>query len=188
MAEATGEVLSAGQRAKVRRLSQPRELAPDEEGGELNIVPFLDIIVNILIFVLATVAVVFTATIETTPPASRAAGVRQEVQSAALNLTVFIVNEGFSIKASGGNIAPGCEGPGAGIAIPKQRNRYDYAGLTACAARLKHASPDFADETQVYITANPGTEYQIIIAVMDALRSSPNGDALFDNVNFKVSL
>ena len=41
----------------------------DEEGGELNIVPFLDIIVNILIFVLATVAVTFTATITTTPPA-----------------------------------------------------------------------------------------------------------------------
>ena len=29
--------LSAAQRGKVRRLSQPRELAPDEEGGELNI-------------------------------------------------------------------------------------------------------------------------------------------------------
>ena len=45
--------LSAAQRAKIRRLSQPRELSPDEEGGELNIVPFLDIVVNILIFVLA---------------------------------------------------------------------------------------------------------------------------------------
>ena len=41
--------LTAAQRGKIRRLSQPRELAPDEEGGELNIVPFLDIIVNILI-------------------------------------------------------------------------------------------------------------------------------------------
>jgi len=41
--------LSAAQRAKIRRLSAPRELSPDEEGGELNIVPFLDIITNILI-------------------------------------------------------------------------------------------------------------------------------------------
>src|SRR3954453_7367709 len=63
--------LTAAQRGKIRRLSQPRELAPDEEGGELNIVPFLDIIMNILIFVLATVAVTFTATIDTTPPASK---------------------------------------------------------------------------------------------------------------------
>ncbi len=63
--------LSAAQRGKIRRLSQPAELSPDEEGGELNIVPFLDIIMNILIFVLATVAVTFTATIDTTPPASK---------------------------------------------------------------------------------------------------------------------
>ena len=54
--------LTTAQRSKIRRLSQPKELAPDEEGGELNIVPFLDIIMNILIFVLATVAVTFTAT------------------------------------------------------------------------------------------------------------------------------
>ena len=67
--------LSASQRAKVRRLSQPKELSPDEGGGELNIVPFLDIIVNILIFVLATVAVTFTATIDTTPPAQGGAGI-----------------------------------------------------------------------------------------------------------------
>ncbi|MGC4092027.1 MAG: hypothetical protein QM756_29920 [Polyangiaceae bacterium] len=69
--------LSPAQRSKIRRLSQPRELSPDEEGGELNIVPFLDIVVNILIFVLATVAVTFTASIETQPPASRGTGVRR---------------------------------------------------------------------------------------------------------------
>jgi len=81
--------LTTAQRSKIRRLSQPKELAPDEEGGELNIVPFLDIIMNILIFVLAPVAVTFTATIDTTPPASKSSGVRSEVPSEALNLTVI---------------------------------------------------------------------------------------------------
>ncbi len=180
--------LSAAQRGKIRRLSQPRELSPDEEGGELNIVPFLDIIVNILIFVLATVAVTFTATIETTPPASRSSGVRAEMQSEALNLTVFIVNEGFSLKAAGGNVAPGCQGVGPGITIPLRGGRYDYAALTECAARLKNASPDFKDENQAYITANPAIEYQIVVNVIDSLRTSAQGEALFDNVNFKVVL
>src|SRR6478736_8805038 len=127
--------LSAAQRARIRRLSQPRELAPDEEGGELNIVPFLDIIVNILIFVLATIAVTFTSSIETTPPSGKSAGVRSQIQSEALNLTVFIVNDGFSLKASGGNIAPGCMSPGAGITIPMKSGEYDYDELTVCAAR-----------------------------------------------------
>jgi biopolymer transport protein TolR len=179
--------LTVAQRSKIRRLSQPKELAPDEEGGELNIVPFLDIVVNILIFVLATVAVTFTASIETNPPASRGAGVRQEITSEALNLSVFIVSDGFSLKASGGNIAPGCQDRGAGNAVPKIGDRYDFAGLTACAARLKGLSPEFADETQATITANPGVEFQTVIAVMDALRSTPTGDALFENIQFGVT-
>jgi biopolymer transport protein ExbD len=181
------DALTAAQRGKIRRLSQPRELAPDEEGGELNVVPFLDIITNILIFVLATVAVTFTASIETTPPASKGSGVRQEIPSEALNLTVLVVNDGFSLKASGGNIAPGCLGPGPGISIPLRGGKYDYDALTECAARLKGSNPEFQDENQAYITANPATEYQIIINVMDALRSTPQGDVLFDNVNFKVT-
>lgn len=178
--------LTTAQRSKIRRLSQPKELTPDEEGGELNIVPFLDIIMNILIFVLATVAVTFTATIDTTPPASKSSGVRAEVPSEALNLTVLIVNDGFSLKAAGGNIAPGCQSPGPGIAVPMKDGKYDLEGLTACAAHLKSSSPDFADENQVYITGNFGTDYQTIIDVIDALRATPQGDVLFENVNFKV--
>jgi biopolymer transport protein ExbD len=178
--------LSAAQRGKVRRLSQPRELAPDEEGGELNIVPFLDIIVNILIFVLATVAVTFTATITTTPPASRGSGVRKNIESTALNLTVLIVEEGFSIKASGGNVAPGCETVGAGLAVPKKGGQYDFAELTRCVSKLKRSNPDFAAENQAFISANPGTPYQDIVNVSDALRTTPKGDVLFDQINFKV--
>src|SRR6187549_141896 len=121
--------LTTAQRSKIRRLSQPKELTPDEEGGELNIVPFLDIIMNILIFVLATVAVTFTATIDTTPPASGGSGVRNPIESKALNLTVIIINDGLSIKAAGGNVAPGCEGPGPGTAIGMKNGTYDYDAL-----------------------------------------------------------
>jgi len=176
--------LTAAQRGKIRRLSQPRELAPDEEGGELNIVPFLDIIVNILIFVLATVAVTFTSTIETTPPSGRSAGVRSQIQTEALNLTVFIVPDGFSLKASGGNVTPGCSGVGPGIAIPLVGGKYDYKALTACAAKLK---AQYQDEDQAFITANPSTEYQILINVIDALRNAPGGGSLFENINFKLA-
>src|SRR3984893_2505244 len=101
------EKLSAAQRSRVRRLSAPRELAPDEEGGELNIVPFLDIITNVLMFVLATVSVTFTATIDTFPPKAGGAGARAPT-TPTLGLTVIVVNDGFSVKARGGNVAPGC--------------------------------------------------------------------------------
>ena len=184
--EGQGAPLTAAQHGKIRRLSQPRELSPDEEGGELNIIPFLDIIMNVLIFVLATIAVTFTATIDTQPPAATSGGVRQNVESTALNLTIFIVNDGFSLKASGGNVAPGCEGIGPGVTIPRQGTVYDFDTLKACATKLKKSNPEFDDETQAFITANPGTDYQTIISVIDAIRTTAQGENLFTDVNFKV--
>lgn len=178
--------LSAAQRGKIRRLSQPRELAPDEEGGELNIVPFLDIIVNILIFVLATVAVTFTTSIETNPPGTGGKGVRQEEPKKSLGLTIIIVNQGFSIKAEGGNVAPGCAGLGSGIAIPKSGAEYDFTSLQQCVSKLKKSAPEFAEETQAFLSANPGTDYKTIISTIDSVRQDPKGEPLFPDVNFKV--
>lgn len=180
--------LSAAQRGKIRRLSESAELSPDEEGGELNIIPFLDIIVNILIFVLATVAVTFTSTIETNPPAGKSAGVRAAVPKESLNLTVLVVNDGFALKASGGSVATGCSGIGSGISVPKRGGDYDYGALSKCAAKLKASNPSYAEENQVKLTANPGIAYAVVINVMDALRTTPDGKSpLFENVNFGVS-
>jgi biopolymer transport protein TolR len=184
---AEGARLSAAQRSKIRRLSQPKELSPDEEGGELNIVPFLDIVMNILIFVLATVSVTFTATIETTPPASPSGGVRSEPKKESLNLSVLITNEGHAIKTSSGNVAPGCVGAGPGIAIPRRGESYDFAALNECAGSLKQASPEFGQETQVFLSANPGIDYQTLISTIDAVRATTKGDPLFPDVNFQVA-
>jgi biopolymer transport protein TolR len=178
--------LSAAQRSKIRRLSQPKAEEEGEDAGELNIIPFLDIIMNVLMFVLATVAVTFTATIDSTPPSLGGKGVRATAQSNALNLAVFVVNEGFSLKASGGNIATGCSAPGPGLAVPKAGNDYDYGTLTDCAKKLKDSSPDFRDETQVTLTANPGIDYQTIIRAIDALRRSKDGEELFPDAHFGV--
>ena len=180
------EKLSAAQRSKIRRIATPKEIAPDEEGGELNIVPFLDIITNVLMFVLATVTVTFTATIDTFPPKAGGSNVRPPT-TPVLGLTILIVNEGFSIKARGGNIAPGCNDAGPGLAVPKKGNEYDYASLTQCAIKLKGLSPEFKDEMQVTISANPQIPYQAVIGTMDAVRKSPDGKDLFPDVTFGVA-
>lgn len=179
------EKLSAAQRSKIRRLSAPRELAPDEEGGELNIVPFLDIVTNVLMFVLATVSVTFTATIDTSPP--RAGSGARAPTTPTLGLTVLIVSEGFSVKARGGNVAPGCSDTGPGVAIPMKNSVYDFDALKACATKLKATSNDFKDEMGVTITANPGIPYQTVIGTMDAVRTNESGEDLFPDVSFGVA-
>jgi len=179
------EKLSAQQRSKIRRLSQPRELSPDEEGGELNIVPFLDIVTNVLMFVLATVSVTFTATIDTFPP--RAGGAGRPPTTPTLSLTVLIVPDGFSLKARGGNVAPGCNDTGPGVAIPRKTDDYDYDALKACVTKLKGASSDFKDEIGVTISANPPIPYQVVISTMDAVRKNEAGDDLFPEVSFGIA-
>jgi biopolymer transport protein ExbD len=157
--------------------------ASSEEGqGELNVVPFLDIIVNVLMFVLATVAVTFTTTIDTTPPKVT---VRAPVEP-KLSLVVLVVRDGFVVSARGQRLGAGCEGPGAGLAVGRTPDGdYDWAALAECARRIKGASPDFADEREVTITAASEVPYETIIHTIDALRSRGD-EELFPKVSFAV--
>jgi biopolymer transport protein TolR len=202
MSETKDVKLSAAQRSRIRRLSQPKEPEPGDVAGELNIVPYLDIIMNVMMFVLASVSVTFIASIDTTPPSIGGSKGRNDVASKALNLSALITNQGISLKTSSGNVAPGCEGIGPGVTITGrteevevdeggERTRqkkviYDYQALTACAKKLKNASPEFKEETQVTITGNPDVEYGTLIETMDALRKDGE-DELFPDVHFGVA-
>jgi len=186
------EKLSGAQRGKIRRLTAPHEPSPDEEAGELNIVPFLDIIMNVLMFVLASVTATFMTTIDVASPRAGRGGGR-DAQQNSLSLTVIVVPDGYSIKAKGGNVGPGCADMGAGLAVPKKADgSYDHAKLTDCASRLKNSNEDFADETSVSLTGNPEIPYAVMIETIDALRYEPSkgeGDKpklLFPDVMFSV--
>src|SRR5271154_5932872 len=110
------EKLSAAQRSRVRRLSAPKELSPDEEGGELNIVPFLDIITNVLMFVLATISVTFTTMIDSQPPRASGSSARPPTKP-SLSLNIIVIDKGFIVSAFGQRISEGCQGPGSGVAV-----------------------------------------------------------------------
>src|SRR5260370_14205858 len=161
-----GDKLSAARRSRVRRLSIPKELAPDEEGGELNIIPFLDIITNVLMFVLATITVTFTTMIESQPPRAGGSSARSPTKP-SLSLNIVVIDKGFIVSAFGQRIGDGCQGPGSGVAVGLQpsggRQDYDYSSLTPCAQRLKNQRPEAADETAAPLTAHKGVPYQGII-------------------------
>lgn len=96
--------------------------------------------------------------------------------------TVLVVGDGYSVKARGGNVAPGCQDTGPGIALPKlATGAYDTGGLRQCLARLKAAAPDFADENEVTMTASADVT---IGAVYDAIDAAI---AVFPEVKFGVA-
>jgi biopolymer transport protein TolR len=183
------EKLSAAQRSKVRRLSRAPEFAPDEEGGELNIVPFLDIITNVLMFVLATISVTFTTMIDSQPPRASGSNARPPTKP-SLSLNIVVIDKGFIVSAFGQRIGEGCQGPGSGLAVGLKtsdgREDYDYTSLTSCAKRLKNQVAEAADETAATLTANKDVPYQVIISTIDAIRRSDDGQELFPDINFGV--
>ena len=93
-----------------------------------------------------------------------------------------VTAEGVVVAGSGGKLAPGCATTASGrvMTVPRNANGYDWAALTACVARVK-AEPQFADENQVIVGADPTIEYEHMIRAMDALHSQGTTE-LFPNV------
>ena len=178
--------LSPAQRSKIRRLAAFKEPEAGEEAGELNIIPYLDIIMNIIVFVIASLSVVFYSTIDTTPPSIGGGNKTRSVKTKALNLSAWITSEGVSLKTSDGNIATGCNTLGRGVTVPMVDGKHDYQELTRCVRELKKRNERFAAETQVTITANPNVSYQIVVEVLDALRADKEGP-LFPKAHFGVA-
>jgi biopolymer transport protein ExbD len=173
--------LSAAQRGSVRRRARPGEHSPDKEGGELNVVPFLDIMMNVLMFVLATVALAFTAIIDVKPPH------HGTTAAPALTLNVLVLREGFVVSAMGRRLGPGCTGEGRGLAVGMKSDGsgYDFAALTECVTRLKALAPDYADERQAVVAANDDVRFDAIVGTLDAIRRKDGVD-LFPDVSFGV--
>jgi biopolymer transport protein ExbD len=171
------------QRSRIRRLTRADGPEDGEGQREVNVVPFLDIITNVLMFVLATVAVTFTATIDVD---LRPGGIRPP-DAKALGLAVLVTDGGFGLKTRGGNVATGCSDVGAGLTIPKRGASYDYDALRRCAEKLKAISPLTAGERGVTVSASPAVPYEVVIATVDAVRTSEAGAQLFPEVAFAIA-
>jgi biopolymer transport protein ExbD len=180
-----GEKLTAAQRSKIRRLSTPKEVDESEEAGELNIVPFLDIITNVMMFVLASISVTFTVTLDAAAPRSSKGGVQAKpTVDDALNLTIIVGTDGYYLKAKGGSLGSGCKEGVTGVTIPRVdgggqgdegNKRYDADGLRKCLRYVKDKYPAAQHDRQVLLTAGPNVPFQEIVRVMDAVRGDDAG-------------
>jgi biopolymer transport protein TolR len=168
-------------RTKLRKIREMGESAA-EEGGELNIIPYLDIVVNIIMFMLATttfaaalgdinVAQPTTSnTVSATPP--------DETPKNDLNLTISISDKGFTIAASGAVLRQGFSFDKDGNlvqtgdqlpTIPKKGNEFDYELLGKKMLEIK-GTPVARNETKLILNANPDITYEVVVQALDACR------------------
>lgn len=146
--------------------------------GELNIIPFLDITVNLMLFLLATTAVTLTTVeVRANLPEIHPGG---GLGAPPTRLSVTLTDRGVIIGTGSGFVRSGCDETGAGgtIAVPAVDGGLDGEGLRRCASHLHAALPEVND---VVLTADPEIPYADLIHAMDALRADGERP-LFPNV------
>jgi biopolymer transport protein TolR len=168
-------------RATTRRMRDHVEEI-EEEAGELNLVPYMDIVTNIIIFLLASVVnQVALGNINVSVPTISAGGGAADdtpPEKPPLNLTVSVGATGFTV-AGAGAVLP---------IIPKLGNgQYDYKMLTTKLLEIK-SKPENADETKANFNADAATSYDIVIATLDAMRTAEGGKILFPDVAFAAGI
>jgi biopolymer transport protein ExbD len=153
----------------------------EEEAGELNLVPYMDIVTNIIIFLLASVVsqVPLGNVNVAVPTLAGSAGAASEPQEKnPLNLTVTVSPSGFIIAASGGVIPT----------LPKLPDgQYDFKALTTKLMEIK-AVPENAQETKATFSADAFIPYDIVVQTLDAMRIDAQGKMLFPDVAFAAGI
>jgi biopolymer transport protein TolR len=167
-----------------RRKLKPRE---EEEAGELNIVPYLDILMNLIIFMLLSITglTAFGALNVNAPSYGAAGAALGDADAPKLNLSVLISHKGLFIR---GNLPESAQAPADAPAVPLRADgTHDFAALTAKMVALKAAFPQ---ETKVIVAADPDIPYEALIQTMDALRETSGTAAerklLFPDVTLGV--
>ena len=195
-------VAMAKVRGRIRR-EHARIEEEEFESGELNLVPYMDIVVNTVIFLLATMTSGLTlANINVNSPRYEPSGPSASAEPTdpekqKLNLTIAISYKGFLVAgasgvvtgSSGSNISVPCKriegGRCAWFTGSKWRDEYDYEGLVKM---MKEAKKQYPHERQVIMTADRHVPYKVVVGTMDTVRGKATSKCtgedgcLFDQV------
>jgi biopolymer transport protein ExbD len=152
---------------KLRQLAREHDES-EAEGGELNLVSYLDIISNVVMFLLmTTTCATAVADINVGAETLRPPGPDPVLPVRSLDLTVQVSARGLTVASREGVMGQG------GVAgrvptLPLRAAAQDTEGLTRLLTAVKRAHPG---ETRLVINADPAIPYEVLVAVMDASRS-----------------
>jgi biopolymer transport protein TolR len=208
-------------RAKARMAVSRREeqVETDErEGGELNLVPYLDIITNVVLFLLASVTTgLVLGTVNSSLPEFSAAAASTEPSASPtdeppLQLVVAVTKKEIQVFSLSG-LEGSVQAPK--LKLVAQNGTYPYGKLTELARDivkrrwgdkppmsvlagkpvcLRDGKAAAADQcrpekaTEVFLIVDGDVRYEVVIGAMDALREAPDGTLLFPGVIFSSGI
>ena len=151
------------------------------EGESLNIVPYLDILMNLVIFMLLSMTGFVTyGVLNVASPRYGGGGASASSSGQSdkpnLLLTVLVSEKGFFV-AGAGAVLGGDDASGSGESADSDKSKptvpvldngkYDYAALTSIMCKIKK---EFASESKIIIGADPLIPYETLVKTMDACR------------------
>lgn len=174
-----------------------RRVHDEEHAGELNIVPYLDIVSNLVIFMLLSMTGLLTLGVVNVS-APRIGGEPPAAQAAAdqprLLLTVAISKKGFYIAGAGGVLGGPADQASVDATQPptvplRADGTHDFQALTEKMRQVKERYPK---ETNLILSADADIQYDTLIQTMDACREvrvkGPDGSVDRRPLFFDVSL
>lgn len=144
---------------------KPNHDEEDTEGAdaELNLIPYLDIMMNLVIFLIFSFQVIIEfRLIDVIPPAFSSSGNSSgSEEKPKPTITLAITHSGYKLLSSASDIMPA-------IDIPKQGDKYDTEELHD---RLVSWKQNFGLGESIIFMADLDIEYKVIIQSMDAIRN-----------------
>ncbi len=122
----------------------------------LNLIPMMDILTVLVIFLLITAVFTHITIMELSIPTNAGESV---VNTPNFSIEVIVRKAGLEI-ANGSSVE---------AAIPKKEDKYDLEMLTKMLTRLKARYPEKADAT---VLIEPDIQYDYLIQIMDAMRGA----------------
>ena len=172
-----------------------RRIHDEEHAGELNIVPYLDIVTNLVMFMLLSMTgLVAFGVVNVSAPRIGGDAAAAGENAPRLLLTVAIGKQGFYVAGAGGVLGGPADQPAVDRKQPptvplRADGRYDYATLTAQMLRIKERYPG---ETNLILSADEDVPYDVLVQTMDACREAkvPKADGSVERkpLFFDVSL
>jgi biopolymer transport protein ExbD len=181
----------------------PSERRHREEGSDepldLDVTPFLNIMFMLILSTMTLTAWTQLAMLNVQAPqiggGSAGSDSGSDAPASQLNLTVFILKDGFNIGATGATLDGATDNPprpGQPL-LPKvtvtQNGRsevsYDFQGLQRKLIEIKKTFPA---EQSMIISADGDVAYDDVVHVMDAARKSSDGKLLFPSVAFAAGI
>jgi biopolymer transport protein TolR len=178
-------------RTRMRRMREQFEES-EEETTEINLVPYMDIVTNIIIFLLASVInQVPLGTVNASSPTFGGGGGGGEEEKAALNLTVTVGSSGFTVAGSGGVMPtipklPGGDYDFSALTTKLVEVKKEFYGTTTCdCATESKTTPECCRAT---FNADSATPYDTVVKTLDAMREDNDGKALFPGIVFAAGI